>query len=84
MPILGEVRFFHVVLRLRGTKKFQARLNFYFLKITYEPFTFAKNSFSKIRFINSDKDCFMWRSWVKMSKFIELSLRLSGTEFSLV
>ena len=29
-------------------------------------------------------DGFMWKSWAKMSKFIPLSLRLSGIEFSLV
>ncbi len=29
-------------------------------------------------------DSFMGKSWAKMSKFIPLSLRLSGIEFSLV
>ena len=44
----------------------------------------ANNRFSKIRTINSGRDGFMWKSWAKMSKFIPLSLRLSGMEFSLV
>ncbi len=30
------------------------------------------------------RDGFMCQSWAKMSKFIPLSLRLSGIEFSLV
>ncbi len=30
------------------------------------------------------RDGFMWKSWAKMAKFIPLSLRLSGIEFSLV
>ncbi len=45
---------------------------------------FANNRFSKIGTINSGRDGFMWKSWAKMSKFIPLSLRLSGIEFSLV
>ncbi len=45
---------------------------------------FAYNRFSKIRSINSDRDGFKYQSWAKMSKFIPLSLRLSGIEFSLV
>ncbi len=45
---------------------------------------FANNRFSKIRSINSGTDGFMCKSWAKMSKFIPLSLRLSGIEFSLV
>ncbi len=33
---------------------------------------------------NSDRDGFMCQSWAKILKFISLSLRLSGIEFSLV
>ncbi len=32
----------------------------------------------------AEMDGFMWKSWAKMSKFIPLSLRLCGIEFSLV
>jgi hypothetical protein len=81
---MGEVRLLRVVLRLRGTKKnFQARPTF-LLKIIDDPFIFATNSFSKIQSTNSDSDGFMWRSWAKMSKFVLLSLRLSGIGFRLV
>jgi hypothetical protein len=55
-----------------------------FLKIIYDPYIFAYNRFSKIWTINSGRDGFMWKSWAKMSKFIPLSLRLRGIEFSLV
>ena len=80
----GELRLFRVVLRLRGMKKFFKIGQNFFLKIIYDPKIFANNRFSKIRTINSGRDGFMWKSWAKMSKFIPLSLRLSGIEFSLV
>jgi hypothetical protein len=35
-----------------------------------------------MRSIKSGRDGFMCQSWAKMSKFIPLSLRLSGIEFS--
>ncbi len=42
---------------------------------------FVNNSFSKIRSSNSERDGFICQSWVKMSKFIPLSLlRLRGTK----
>ncbi len=47
------------------------------------PFNICYNRLSQIKFINSGRDGFMCQS-VKMSKFIPLSLRLSGIEFSLV
>ncbi len=74
---MGDIGLFHIVLRLRDNKN-------YFLKIIYDPLIFAKNSFSKILSINCDRDGFMCWSWAKMSKFIMLSLRLRGIEFSLV
>ncbi len=55
-----------------------------FLFFIYEPFIWANTSFSEIRSINGARDGFMCQSWAKMSKFIPLSLRLSGIEFSLV
>ncbi len=61
-----------------------AKRPIFWLKIIYDPFTLAKNSFSKIRSINCDRDDFMCWSWAKMSQFILLSLRISGIEFSLV
>ncbi len=59
------------------------RSNFKIKKIIYDPLIFANNRFSKIWSINSDRDG-KRQSWAKMSKFIPLSLRLSGIEFSLV
>jgi hypothetical protein len=56
-----------------------------FLQIKFVPFIyFSNNMFSKIQSINSDRDGLMSPSWAKMSKFIPLSLKLSGIEFSLV
>ncbi len=84
-PVLGEVRFFHVVLRLRGMKKnFELGQTNIFSFFIYEPFLWANTSFSKIRSITCVRDGFMCWSWAKMSKFILLSLRIRGIEFSLV
>ncbi len=84
-PLWGELRLFRVVLGLRGMKKnFKIGQKKNFFKIIYDPKIFAYNRFSKIRTINSGRDSFMWKSWAKMSKFIPLSLRLSGIDFSLV
>ena len=70
---------------MRNEKKFQDSPKFFYIfKIIYDPQIFAYNRFSKIRSINSDRDGFMCKSWAKMSKFIPLSLRLSGIDFSLV
>ncbi len=84
-PLLGEVWFFRVVLRLCGIKKIfelgQKNILFFFI---YEPFIWANTSFSEIRSINSARDGLMCWSWTKISNFIPLSLRLSGTEFSLI
>jgi hypothetical protein len=75
-PFWGEVRFFRVVLGLRGIKiVFNLGQKKFFFNITYDPFIFAKNSFSKIRSINCVRDGFQCLSWAKMSKFIPLSLR---------
>jgi hypothetical protein len=83
-PVLKEVRFFHTVLRLRGMEKnFEVgKKKIYFF--IYEPFIWAKTSFSEIWSINCARDGFMRWPWAKMSKFILLSLRLSGIEFNLV
>jgi hypothetical protein len=84
-PFWREVRFFRVVLGLRGiTIVFNLGQKNFFFNIIYDPFKFAKNSFSKIWSINCVMDGFQCQSWAKMSKFIPLSLRLSGIEFSLV
>ncbi len=81
--LLGEVRFFRVVLGLRRMKKNWVRSNFFFF--ICEPFIWAKTSFSEIRSNNCAGDGFKSQSWAKIgSKFIPLSLRLSGIEFSLV
>jgi hypothetical protein len=67
----GELRLFRIVLRLRGTKNnFKIGQIFYIFKISYEPFTFAKNSFFQIQSINSNRDGFMCQYWTKMSKII--------------
>jgi hypothetical protein len=50
----------------------------------YEPFICANTSFSKIWSINCIRNGFMFLFKSKMSKFIPLSLRLSGIEFSLI
>jgi hypothetical protein len=68
----------------RNEKKFQDRPKIFFFKIIYDPEIFANNRLSKIPSINSGRDGFMCKSWAKMSKFIPLSLRLSGIEYSLV
>ena len=82
---MGELRLFRVVLGLRRMKKiFKIGPKIFSPKIIYDPDIFANNRFSKIRTIDSGRDGFMWKSWAKMSKFIPLSLRLSGIEFSLV
>ena len=82
---MGELRLFRVVLGLRGMKKiFELGQKNIFLFFIYEPFIWANTSFSEIRPINRARDGFMCQSWAKMSKFILLSLRLSGIEFSLV
>ena len=81
-PFWGEVRFFHVVLRLRGIKiVVNLGQKKKFFNIIYDPFIFAKNSFSKIWSINCVNDGFMCWSGAKQSNFIPLSLRLSGIEF---
>ncbi len=73
-----------ISLKIMGNKNiFEARLNF-FLFYVINPLIFAKNRFSKIPYFNSDRDGFMCPYWAKMSKFIPLSLRLSGIEFCLV
>ncbi len=84
--VLEEVRFFRVVLGLRGMNKIfeLGQKNIYLFFFIYEPFIWANASFFEIRSINGAMDGFMCRSWAKMSKFILLSLRLSGIEFSLV
>ena len=40
--------------------------------------------FPKFEPVTAAEMAFYWKSWAKMSKFIPLSLRLSGIEFSLV
>ncbi len=76
---LVMIRLFRVVIRLRGTtKNFKVGQKFVSKNHIYDPLIFVKNSFSKIWSINYDRDGFMCRSWSKMSKFIPLSLRLSG------
>ena len=40
--------------------------------------------FPKFDPLRAAENGFMWKSWAKMSKFIPLSLRLSGIQFSLV
>jgi hypothetical protein len=82
---MGGLRLFRIVLRLWGIKiVFKIGQNFYIFEIIYDPLIFAHNRFSKIRSINSSRDGFMCQSWAKMSKFIPLSLRLSGIEFCLI
>ena len=84
-PVLEEVQFFRVVLGLRGMKKiFELGQKIFFYFFIYEPFIWANTSFFEIWSINGARYGFMCQSWAKMSKFIQLSLRLSGIEFSLV
>ncbi len=82
---MGGAMIIPLSLKTKPKKKFQDRpKNFFSFKIIYDPLIFANNRFSKIRSINSNRDGFMCQSWAKMSKFIPLSLRLSGIEYSLV
>ncbi len=84
-PLLGEVRFFRVVLGLRRMKKkFELGHKIFFYFFICEPFVWANTSFSEIRSNNCARDGFKSQFWAKMSKFIPLSLRLSRIEFSLV
>jgi hypothetical protein len=46
----------------RNEKIFKIGHNF-FLKVIYDPLIFDNNRFSKIGFINSGRDGFMWNSW---------------------
>ncbi len=70
---------------MRNEKNFWAwSTKIFFVFFIYESFLWANTSFSKIRSINCVRDGFMCWSWAKLSKFILLSLRLSGIEFSLV
>ncbi len=80
-PLLEEVRF----LGLRGMKTiFELGQKIFFYFFIYEPFIWANTCFSEIRSINCARDGFMCWSWAEMPKFILLSLRLSGIEFSLI
>ncbi len=82
---MKEVRSFRVVLGLRRMKKiFELGQKFFYFFLICEPFIWANASFSQIRSNNCTRDGFKSQSWAKMSKFIPLSLRLSGIEFSLV
>jgi hypothetical protein len=65
-------------------KNFELGSKNIFIFFIYEHFILANTSFFEIRSINGARDGFMCQSWGKMSKFILLSLRLSGIEFSLV
>jgi hypothetical protein len=59
--IMGQVRFFRVVLRLRGTKiifKLGKKRFCQKKHNIYDPFMFAKNSISKILSVNFDWDGF--------------------------
>jgi hypothetical protein len=60
-------------------------LIYYFFPAHMQIFRLIGHTFGSQRErVNSGRDGFMWKSWAKMSKFIPLSLRLSGIEFSLV
>jgi hypothetical protein len=68
----------------RNEKNFQDRPNFFlFFKSYMTPKYLLIIDFPKFDPL-SGRDGFMWKSWAKMSKFIPLSLRLSGIQFSLV
>ena len=58
---MGGGRIIPRSLKTTGNKNvFNLGPNFFlFFKIIYDPFTFAKNSFSKIQSINCDRDGFM-------------------------
>jgi hypothetical protein len=77
-----------IILRSLKTKQdktfFKIAQKFFIFYIIYDPLIFANNRFSQIRSINSSRDGDMCQSWAKTSKFLPLSLRLSGIEFSLV
>jgi hypothetical protein len=68
----------------RNKTKFQASPIFSLKKSHMAPLFLLIIVFSKIQYINGDRDGFMCRSWAKMLKFISLSLRLSGIKFCLV
>ncbi len=65
-------------------KKFELGQIFFIYFFICEPFIWANTSFSEIWSNNCARDGFKSQCWAKMSKFIPLSLRLNGTEFSLV
>ena len=81
--IMGGGRIIPHSLKTMGNKNCFKPRPIFFLNHN-DPFIFPKIVFSKIRSINSSRDGFMCKSWAKMLKFIPLSLRLSGIEFSLV
>ncbi len=55
--------------------------NFFIFKIIYDPLIFANNRFSKIRFINSDRDGFMCQSFKFQNLF---PLKKSQTKWNRV
>jgi hypothetical protein len=83
-PIRGGATIVPRSLQTKGNKKISRQAKFFLFFKSLMNFIFAKDSFSKIQSMNSDRDGFMGQYWAKMSKFIKLSLRLSGTEISLV
>ncbi len=84
-PLWGELRLFRVVLRLRGMKKnVKVGQIFLFFKSYMTLKYLLIIDFPKFDPLTAAEMALMWKSWAKMSKFIPLSLRLSGIEFSLV
>ena len=69
----------------RNEKKFQDRPKKFFFFKSYMTLKYLLiTDFPKFASINNGRDGFMCKPRAKMSKFIPLSLRLSGIEFSLV
>jgi hypothetical protein len=65
----------------RNEKNFQDRPKIFFFKSYMTLKYLVIIDFPKFEPLTAAE---MWKSWAKMSKFIPLSLRLSGIEFSLV
>ena len=85
-PLRGELRLFRIVLRLPGIKKnfhFRQQKNL-FLKSYITLKYFQLIDFPKFEPLTTAEMALCRKPWAKMSKFILLSLRLSGIEFSLV
>ena len=84
-PLLGEVRFFRVVLGLRGMEKhFELGQQIFFFSSIMDPKYDPILVFWKFNLLNASGTTLCVNLGSKCQIFIPLSLRLSGIKFSLV